>query len=395
MVLSPYSPGAGVTPPVLAGRDAELTAAQALLGRTAAFGRPAPAPLILTGSRGVGKTVILRAMAANAREVRFIAVELSADGASSLPHRLAERIAEALRPDSTRTAKWEAWRDRLRSFSIEVSIAGVVKVGGSVQAEAASSVGRDALVDLLDRTAGLAKERGYAGLALFLDELQEAPRQQLVVITNTFQDALGGSSSPLVVVGADLPALPDRLMEAGSFAERFDYRLLRRLSDAAASHALLEPAHAVGVHWSSAAAGHVLAEANGFPYLLQLFGDASWNSAQPERGVAIGRPDAERGVTCALQRLDEGMFRGRWNKATPQERKLFEAVARVCDEEGVASTGEVAQHMGKQTKALSMSRAGLIDKGLLEAPSRGTLSFTMPGFERFVLDQAQGDADRS
>src|SRR5436305_2190778 len=59
-VRNPYAPGAGQRPPELAGRDAELAAFDVLLERVAK-GRPERS-VILTGLRGVGKTVLLNAL---------------------------------------------------------------------------------------------------------------------------------------------------------------------------------------------------------------------------------------------------------------------------------------------------------------------------------------------
>ena len=59
-VRNPYAPGAGQRPPELAGRDAELTAFDVVLERVAR-GRPERC-VVLTGLRGVGKTVLLNAM---------------------------------------------------------------------------------------------------------------------------------------------------------------------------------------------------------------------------------------------------------------------------------------------------------------------------------------------
>src|SRR5436305_7187081 len=59
-IRNPYAPGAGRRPPELAGRDAELAAFDVLLERVAR-GRPERS-VVLTGLRGVGKTVLLNAL---------------------------------------------------------------------------------------------------------------------------------------------------------------------------------------------------------------------------------------------------------------------------------------------------------------------------------------------
>ena len=59
-IRNPYAPGAGQRPPELAGRDDELAAFDVVLERVAR-GRPERS-LVLTGLRGVGKTVLLNAL---------------------------------------------------------------------------------------------------------------------------------------------------------------------------------------------------------------------------------------------------------------------------------------------------------------------------------------------
>src|SRR5258708_20675559 len=56
-VRNPYAPGAGQRPPELAGRDREIGQFEVVLERVAR-GRPERS-MVLTGLRGVGKTVLL------------------------------------------------------------------------------------------------------------------------------------------------------------------------------------------------------------------------------------------------------------------------------------------------------------------------------------------------
>ena len=59
-VRNPYAPGAGQRPPELAGRDQELHTFDVILERVGR-GRPERS-VVLTGLRGVGKTVLLNAL---------------------------------------------------------------------------------------------------------------------------------------------------------------------------------------------------------------------------------------------------------------------------------------------------------------------------------------------
>lgn len=43
------------------------------------------------------------------------------------------------------------------------------------------------------------------------------------------------------------------------------------------------------------------------------------------------------------------------------------------------------------TRSLSVTRQRLLDKGLIDANKHGHLSFTVPGFSEFVIDQAENE----
>ena len=76
-ITNPFTPGAGSPPPALVGRDNVLYEANTLLDRTLA-GRSAQS-MLLTGLRGVGKTVLLnkvRHMAMDKRHVSIIQLEI-------------------------------------------------------------------------------------------------------------------------------------------------------------------------------------------------------------------------------------------------------------------------------------------------------------------------------
>jgi hypothetical protein len=107
------------------------------------------------------------------------------------------------------------------------------------------------------------------------------------------------------------------------------------------------PASARQVGWDQDAAEHVLTAANGAPFLLQLYGDAY------------------------------GMFRGRWNRASPVEQQDMVAMAQHMDQEGTAGTGQVAAALGRPLANLSYVRTRLLDKGLIQAIGYGRVAFSL------------------
>jgi len=104
-VRNPYAPGAGQRPPELAGRDAELAAFDVLLERVV-HGRPERS-VILTGLRGVGKTVLLNALRSAAVRRGWGTGKLEARPDQSIRRALAAALHLAVRelagrhPDET------------------------------------------------------------------------------------------------------------------------------------------------------------------------------------------------------------------------------------------------------------------------------------------------------
>ncbi|MDQ2796239.1 MAG: ATP-binding protein [Actinomycetota bacterium] len=377
-------------PTVLAGRATQLDAVDATLSRVAHTGAPTN-PIIITGTRGLGKTVILNEAASRARQRGLTVAYLTLDRGTSTPARIAaETQREATRLLGTHGGRqWARLRARFSAFTVQLSVPGVSITSAAGQPNAPEPIDRDELTRLLCDTATLLRDKGHGGLLLVLDEIQEAPEADLVLLANTMQDCVK-RGAPIATLAAGLPHAPDALMNAGTFAERFTYQTVGRLSFDESTIALLEPARAMhGVLWTREAADAVLARAKGSPYLIQLFGNACWQAGAPATGHVISDATAEVGVRDAEVELWAGMFRGRWNKAGRVERQLLIAVAATIGEDGNASTSDIAAHLHRTASQLSGARRRLIDKGLLEPAGYAKLAFTMPGFEEFVRAETE------
>lgn len=381
---SPYGPGAGVMPPLLAGRDDVRARGSELLSRTVHFGAPGRSPVILTGVRGVGKTVTLRAIVDEAAASGFVTARVTVDRHGHLPARLAAALLEATGSFHRQGGRWKRWRDRMSRLSVEVSVAGVVKIerpAGQL-IDPVPVVDADPLISAVADGARLVREEGSRpGLCLALDELQEGPEDGLAAVTTLAQELV---DQPLVVIGAGLPNTPERLMAAGSYAERFQYQALGPLPLYDASAALLIPANARGVSWQQDAAELVLRRAAGAPYLLQMFGDAAWRAGRPDQGGVIDMTAAESGIESATRELHGGMFRGRWNRASELERRYLSTMAQLLAADGAVGTGDVAAALGRTTTQLGYVRTRLLDKGLIQAAGWGRVAFSFPGFAEFA-----------
>jgi hypothetical protein len=383
--LNPYAPGAGQRPPELAGRDGELRAFDLLLER---FARRLPERgMILTGLRGVGKTVLLNEFRARAEAKGWLVAKVEARSDATLRPLVAQALNQGLRAALGRGRGKELLKRALsifKSFSLRASPDGSFALGIDVEpATGRADTGdlevdlTELLIDLGDAAASL-----QAGTVIFVDEMQDLAGGDLAAVAGACHET-GQRNLPVAVVGAGLPSLPAALTEAKSYAERlFAYRSIGTLDRESAVAALVRPAAALDVAWSKGALELVLERTQGFPYFVQAFGREIWDYAA---GSPISAADAEVGIRAARRELDIGFFGSRWERATAGQRLYLRAVAEGGD--GAASTADVARRMGRRPSDVSVARDQLIRKGLLYAPDRGTIAFTVPGMAGFVRRQ--------
>jgi hypothetical protein len=163
------------------------------------------------------------------------------------------------------------------------------------------------------------------GVAFLLDEVQFVGAEEfgpfVVGLHRLNQKAL-----PVTCVAAGLPSLPALVGEAKSYAERlFEYPRIDRLSRPDAISALRDPARTRDVVFEEGALQHIFACTEGYPYFLQQYGKYAWDVASPGR---ITIEDAQLGGRQAQERLDEGFFQVRYERASSAERGFLGAMAR-------------------------------------------------------------------
>ena len=175
-IRNPFSPGAGSPPPELAGRDSVLEQARVLLGRVRAK-RPEKS-LLLTGLRGVGKTVLLNEIDRMAQAVGYRTILVEAHEGKSLAVLLAPHLRRLLF-DLDRMAgagdKVRRGLGVLKSFvgAIKVKV-GDIDIGLDIEPVKGDADSGDLEVDLPSlfvAVAEAADDRGV-GVALLIDEIQ-------------------------------------------------------------------------------------------------------------------------------------------------------------------------------------------------------------------------------
>ena len=381
---NPYTPNAGARPPVLVGRDDQLSTFALLLDRLG-DGRTEQS-MVITGLRGVGKTVLLGEFRRRALELGWAVVEMEVTKHDDLAFRrdLVREVRRALF-DIAPMARWKAKAKRaaggLRSFSLKMGADGNVSLGMDVKAieglADSGDLGAD-LTDLLVVVGEAALDHGK-GVVFLLDELQFLSTSQLealiAALHRTVQREL-----PITMVGAGLPQLPELAGEAKSYAERlFKFPRISQLSVADATAALRGPAQQEGVDYADDAVRQIVDYTEGYPYFLQEFGQAVWAIAA---GPVITRNDVRRAQQIVEDKLDSSFFRVRLDRTTELERAYLRAMAELGS--GPQLAGEVASLLERTSQQLGPTRARLIDKGLLYTPSYGNAAFTVPQFDRYM-----------
>lgn len=389
--VNPYTPGVGTQPPVLVGRELQL----AVIDQTARLveGGREPQHVILTGLRGVGKTVLVKEAMRRLRARKWLCgyyevrrdvdagvaiAAIVAGGATLLPKRA--KLAGALR--------------RLRASIGSASLSGAAD--GTVSISISPRPGpTDPYFEALRlfRTLGVAAAEDGVGVALCVDELQTFRRKDATTLLQALE-AGDGAEARVLLLGAGLPTTGVELAKSNTYAERFRYEVLDDLSPREARRAVEEPAAAAGVAWEPDAAARVVTLAGGYPFFLQLYASEAWDAAERRDAgfVAISPDDVEASLALAQRRLDQGIYATRLGRASSAERMYLAAMAHVMGGGSRAGTADVARRLGKSLTELSTTRDRLIRKGVVHAPEPGQLQFSVPGFKEYVAREVTGGA---
>lgn len=383
-INNPFSPGAGAPPPELVGRDPLLEQARILLGRVKQK-RPEKS-LLLTGLRGVGKTVLLNEIERMAKAAGYQTILIEAHEEKPL----GELIYPALRGllyELDRTAgagdKVKRGLAVLRSFigSIKLTV-GDIALGLDIEPAKGTADSGDLEIDLPNlfvAIAEAAEERGSA-VAILIDEIQYLSQKELGAVIMAMHK-MQQKQLPLVLLAAGLPVLPGMAGESKSYAERlFNFPDIGALSAADAAKALRDPAREAGVEFLEDALQEVFRLTRGYPYFIQEWGYQSWNTASASPITLQIVRDATPEV---MRRLDRNFFRVRFDRLTPGEKNFLRAMAHLGP--GNHRTGDIAATLGMSVKGIGPVRSKLIKKGMIYSPAHGDMAFTVPLFDEFMV----------
>ncbi|WP_176760741.1 ATP-binding protein [Actinomyces ruminicola] len=384
-VNNPYTPNAGAIPEALIGRDGQTENFSVLLERLKR-GRTEQS-MIITGLRGVGKTVLLSRFAEIAEEAGWEVIEMEASKHDESAFR--QMIFAKFRTALLHLSPRRRWGERARhaaavlsSFILSVEPEGSISLTWDVRPSDGYADNGDLGLDLTDvflAVGDVAREK-KAGVVVLIDEVQFLNKKQLESLIQAVHKSVQ-KKLPITFVGAGLPQIAELAGDAKSYAERlFTFPRIDSLTEQEARRAITEPAQAEGVTFTPEAADRAVEITHGYPYFLQELGYQAWIVAKDRR---ITADDISTAREAYEAKLDSSFFRVRLDRATPLQTAYMRAMAELGPEPQKAS--EVASLMKRESSQLGPIRSQLIDMGLLYTPQHGYAAFTVPEFDSFML----------
>ena len=361
---NPFQPGAGAPPPVLAGRERELSRGRGLLDILESGRRPSRC-LLFFGQRGNGKTTLLGRIAEEAR--------LRGMRAETLP-----ATCFGDRNDLIQQLQERAGLAQARVTGVQAAGFGISGTPGTptrhVTALLAAWIGaaETPLVILLDEAHTVEPEGGQP----FFAGVQEATLRSL----------------PFVLLAAGTPDAPRRLRESGTFLERaLEPVPVGRLERAATLTALREPARQADLPFHDDATALLAAESQDYPFFIQLLGSAAWNAADPDAD-AITTETARHGIAAARteighfysERFEEARARGVHRALAPLAALISDADGRLDDQTLDALVEE------QSAPGAPPLLDTLKDLGVLWQTAPGVWEMGIPSFGDHVLARGGG-----
>lgn len=399
---NPFRPGAGHPPPYLAGRDHERQEFQEYLTQ-----QPVMTNVVLTGLRGVGKTVLLETFKPLANQMGWLwaGTDLS-ESATVTEDSISIRLLADLAPLVSHIPVAESSKQSI-GFTGESSKKTVLLDFDLLRRiyEDTPGLSSDKLKHVLEviwKTLSNVQGGSYKGIVLAYDEAQNLSDQAatnqypLSLLLDVFQ-SLQKQGYPYLLVLTGLPTLFPKLVDSRTFAERmFHVITLGRLKDEESQDAILKPLEdkqKCPVRFTDQAVKDIVKHSGGYPYFIQFLCREIFDSYLQQRSMGSANPKIT--VHEVIRKLDTDFFSGRWNRVTDRQRDLLKVIATLP--QGGEEEFSV-QEIGVQAKTTSnpfspshitQLLTRLSESGLVYKNRHGRYSFAVPLLGGFIKRQIE------
>jgi len=389
---NPYRPGAGHAPPYLAGRRDEQATFRRLLAQESVLEN-----MVLTGLRGVGKTVLLESLRPIARADHWLWVGTDLSESASLTEETAAQrlvtdlaVATAPIPIATVSAQPIGFGRAAVKRPVSLDYAALVRTYC-----AAPGLVVDKLKTVLELVWASLPEKDHGGVVFAYDEAQnladhpQKGQYPLSMLLDVFQSVQRkGMRFLLLLTG--LPTLFPRLVEARTYTERmFRVVTIGRLGAGECRDAILKPIEKAPLKFSDRSVDTIVASSGGYPFFIQFICREAFDSftQQQELRLVPSVPVEE-----IIRKLDTSFFAGRWARTTERQRELLEVAAGAGGGDREFTVQELVAGSAKRAKPFSASHvsqmlSALANAGLVYKTRHGRYCFAVPLFGQFIRRQ--------
>lgn len=394
-IINPFRPGAGHMPPYLAGRTFEHDEMKRLLGQKVVLSN-----LVLTGLRGVGKTVLLETFKPLSVQHGWLWVGTDLSEAASVSEdtlaiRLLADIALLTSALLYREVKQMAFgfarTERVIHQPIDYE---------ALNAKYDSTPGliSDKLKATLEYVWSILPQGAISGVIFAYDEAQNLAdhakdkQYPLSLLLEVFQ-SLQRKNIPFMLVLTGLPTLFPKLVHARTYSERmFHILFLNKLDDDDARIAIIRPLedNKTAIQFGDRAVKQIVEMSGGYPYFIQFICKEAfdvWN-AKLQAGEAPSVPVAD-----IIRKLDADFFHGRWARATDRQRELLQVVSMLPNADSeftvqeVVNSSQDALEKPFTSSHVSQMLANLSESGLVYKNRYGKYSLAVPLLSQFIQRQ--------
>jgi hypothetical protein len=391
---NPFRPGAGHMPPHLAGRASETEEFEKLLEQETILENP-----LLTGLRGVGKTVLLetfKPMAIN-RGWLWVGTDLSESASVSeqaLAIRLMADLSVATSAMVLKETEHAGFGDIKQSEVLDFPTLARIF-------DATPGLVEDKLKSVLEVVATVVAREGKLGIVFAYDEAQnlaDSPPQDqypLSLLLDVFQ-SVQRKDIPFMLALTGLPTLFPKLVEARTFTERmFRVIVLDKLNEEDSREAIVKPIDAAEcpVRFTADSVETIAQQSGGYPYFIQFMCREVFDVFLQQRREGADVPYSIP-VEAIVLKLDSDFFAGRWARVTDRQRDLLWAIASLERADQEFTVQEVVEEAGRMldkpftSSHVNQMLSSLCASGLIYKNRWGKYSFAVPLFDRFILRQA-------
>jgi hypothetical protein len=388
---NPYRPGAGHMPTYLAGREHETKEFRRLLDQQVVMHN-----LVITGLRGVGKTVLLETLKpiAIASGWLWVGTDLSESASLSETNIVVRMLADL----SLVTSSMKLGKVKKSSLGFAPSAGPDHTLAFETLVEIYQNrpgLASDKIKAVLETVALAVRERGDKGIVFAYDESQnmsdhaEKEEYPLSLMLDVFQ-SLQRQGIPFMIVLAGLPTMLAKLVDARTYSKRmFHVLMLDRLNEEDSRAAILKPIADAKcpVRFNEPGIQSIIAASGGYPYFIQFICRELYDAYLQSDGKGIP-------VSEAVRKLDSDFFMGRWARVTDRQKQLLWVVANLENSDGEFTVQEVAakskEMLEKPFSASHISQmfSTLGDAALIYRNRHGRYSFAVPMLDQFIHRQA-------